>query len=52
MRADLVPDDLWERVPLLLPPAPERRHRHPGRLRVPDRTALAGVLFVLRTGVA
>ncbi len=52
VRADLVPDDLWERVAPLLPPAPERRHRHPGRLRVPDRTALAGVLFVLRTGVA
>ncbi|MFK4221395.1 IS5 family transposase [Streptomyces sp. NPDC020880] len=52
MRADLVPDDLWERVAPLLPPAPERRRRHPGRLRVPDRTALAGVLFVLRTGVA
>ncbi|MFJ2877191.1 IS5 family transposase [Streptomyces sp. NPDC086796] len=52
MRADLVPDDLWDRVAPLLPPPPERRHRHPGRLRVPDRTALAGVLFVLRTGVA
>lgn len=50
--ADLVPDDLWERVAPLLPPAPERRRRHPGRLRVPDRTALAGVLYVLRTGVA
>ncbi|WP_346088374.1 IS5 family transposase [Streptomyces erythrogriseus] len=52
MRADLVPDDLWERVAPLLPPAPERRRRHPGRLRVPDRIALAGVLYVLRTGVA
>lgn len=52
VRADLVPDDLWERVAPLLPPTPERRRRHPGRLRVPDRTALAGVLFVLRTGVA
>ncbi|SEB62818.1 Putative transposase of IS4/5 family [Streptomyces sp. 2131.1] len=52
VRADLVPDDLWERVAPLLPPAPERRHRHPGRLRVPDRVALAGVLYVLRTGVA
>lgn len=52
MRADLVPDDLWERVTPLLPPAPERRHRHPGRLRVPDRVALAGVVYVLRTGVA
>lgn len=52
MRADLVPDDLWERVAPLLPPAPERRRRYPGRLRVPDRAALAGVMFVLRTGVA
>jgi transposase len=52
VRADLVPDDLWDRVAPLLPPPPERRHRHPGRLRVPDRTALADVLFVLRTGVA
>lgn len=52
VRADLVPDDLWERVAPLLPPAPERRHRHPGRLRVSDRSALAGVMYVLRTGVA
>ncbi|MCF3181410.1 IS5 family transposase, partial [Streptomyces polychromogenes] len=47
-----IPDDLWERVAPLLPPAPERRHRHPGRPRVPDRTALAVILYVLRTGVA
>ncbi|MFD3621110.1 transposase, partial [Streptomyces sp. NPDC058676] len=52
MRADLVPDDLWERLAPLLPPTPERRRRHPGRLRVPDRVALAGVMYVLRTGVA
>jgi transposase len=52
VRADLVPDDLWEQVAPLLRPAPERRRRYPGRLRVPDRTTLAGVLFVLRTGVA
>jgi transposase len=52
VRADLVPDDLWERVAPLLPPTPERRHRHPGRLRVPDRVALVGVMYVLRTGVA
>ncbi|MGW7434068.1 transposase [Streptomyces sp. NPDC054861] len=52
-RADLViPDDLWERVAPLLPPAPEQRRRYSGRLRVPDRVALAGILFVLRTGVA
>ncbi|MFJ3229373.1 IS5 family transposase [Streptomyces sp. NPDC086783] len=52
MRADLVPDDLWEHTAPLLPPAPERRHRYLGRLRIPDRTALAGVMYVLRTGVA
>jgi transposase len=52
VRADLVPDDLWERVAPLLPLAPERRHRYPGRLRVPDRVALVGIMYVLRTGVA
>lgn len=52
MRTDLLPDDLWERVAPLLPPTPERHHRHPGQLRVPDRVALAGVMYVLRTGVA
>jgi transposase len=40
------------RVVPLLPPAPERRRRHPGRLRVPDRVALTGVTYVLRTGAA
>ncbi|MFV5998386.1 transposase [Streptomyces sp. NPDC056231] len=52
MHADLVPDDLWERVPPLLSPIPERHHRYSGRLRVPDRRALAGDMYVLRTGVA
>ena len=47
VRADLVPDDLWERVAPLLPPAPERRRCYPGRLPVPDRAALAGVMYVL-----
>ncbi|WP_446750522.1 transposase [Streptomyces sp. SID7805] len=36
----------------LVPPAPERRRRYPGRLRVPDRAALAGIMYALRTGVA
>ncbi|WP_435797718.1 transposase [Streptomyces avermitilis] len=35
-----------------LPPTSERRHRYPGRLRVPDRVALAAVMYVLRSGVA
>lgn len=50
--ADLVPDDLWERIAPLLPARPARRHRHPGRLPVSDRVALAGVVYVLRKGVA
>lgn len=52
MSGDLVPDGLWERMAPLLPPPPERRHRHPGRLRVPGRVALAGIVYVLRKGVA
>lgn len=49
---DLVSDELWERIAPLLPPGPVRRHRHPGRLRVSDRVALAGIVYVLRKGVA
>ncbi|MFD9977916.1 IS5 family transposase [Streptomyces sp. NPDC059017] len=52
MSADLVPADLWEHTAPLLPPRPTRRHRHPGRLPVSDRAALAGIVYVLRKGVA
>lgn len=52
MSADLVPDDLWERIAPLLPDRPARRHRHPGRLSVSDRIALAGIVYVLRKSVA
>src|SRR5215207_6536049 len=44
----MVPDELWDVVAPLLPPAPS--HARGGRPRVPDRAALAGILFVLRTG--
>jgi transposase len=50
--ADLVPDDLWERVAPLLPPRPPRRHRYPGRLPADDRAALRGIVYVLRKGVS
>ena len=43
-----VPDDLWAAVRPLLPPVPPKPKG--GRPRAPDRAALAGVLFVLRTG--
>lgn len=45
----LVPDELWERIEPLLPrhvPKPQG-----GRPRTSDRTALTGILFVLKTGI-
>nr|WP_240925290.1 transposase [Streptomyces sp. 196(2019)] len=46
----IVPDDLWERMELLLP-CRERRSRHPGRKPLPDRQALCGILFVSHTRI-
>jgi len=45
----LVPDDLWLTIQPLLPP--DRPKPKGGRPRAPDRSALAGILFVLRTGI-
>ena len=50
--AELVPDGLWERVEPLLPEPKPRRHRYPGRRPMNDRAALAGIVFVLKTGIA
>ena len=47
--AYLVPDDLWATLEPLLPPVPAKPKG--GRPRVPERAALAGILFVLRTGI-
>jgi transposase len=44
----LVPDALWEAIKLLLPIEPPKPNG--GRPRVPDRTPLGGIIFVLRTG--
>src|SRR5436305_9611960 len=44
-----IPDTLWERIAALLPPRPA----HPlgcHNPRVPDRRAMDGIFFVLRTG--
>ncbi|MGW3669237.1 transposase [Streptomyces sp. NPDC005141] len=46
------PDELWDRIAPLLPARPVRRHGHPGRLPVPDRVALTGIVYVLRKGAA
>lgn len=45
-----VSDDLWARIELLLPKPPERDPSLGGRPRTPDRQAMDGILFVLRTG--
>ena len=45
----MVPDELWVILEPLLPPA--RSTARGGRPRVPDRAVLAGILFVLRSGV-
>ena len=46
MAKPLVSDELWAVVAPLLPP-PRRDKLKSGRPRVPDRAALAGILFVL-----
>ena len=45
----LVPDDLWAVIAPLLPP--EQPKPKGGRPPIPDRAALTGILFVLRTGL-
>jgi|SRR5918992_65414 transposase len=45
----LLSDELWERIVPLLPP--EKEKPKGGRPRVPDRAALTGILFVLRSGI-
>lgn len=47
-----MPESLWRRVEPLLPARPPRRSRYPGRLPVDDRVALAGIVFVLKTGIS
>lgn len=50
MAKPLVDDALWARIEPILPVV-ERRYRYPGRKRIPDRRALTGILFVLKTGI-
>lgn len=50
MATRLVPGRFWEQLKPLLPP--ESPKPKGGRLRVPDRAALPGILFMLKTGCA
>ena len=49
MAKPLVSDELWEVIKPLLPPEPPKPKG--GRPRLPARVALAGILFVLRSGI-
>lgn len=51
MAKPLVDDELWALVAPLLPPPKPRPYGHPGRKPKPDRQALAGIVFVLQTGI-
>ncbi len=46
MAKPLLADELWKRIEPLLP----RKQPKGGRPPVPDRAALIGILFILRTG--
>jgi len=49
MKRALVTDELWSIVQPLLPAEPPKPKG--GRPRVPNRAALTGILFVLRSGI-
>ena len=49
MGIELVSDELWKVIKPLLPS--ETSKLKSGRPRVPDRAALSGIVFVLRTGI-
>ena len=49
MAKPLVTNELWEVIEPLLPEEPPKPKG--GRPRVPDRAALTGILFVLKTGI-
>lgn len=49
MGKELVSEELWEAIEPLLPPEPPKPKG--GRPRVADRAALAGIIFVLKSGI-
>ena len=49
MAKPILTDELWQRIAPLFPPHPPRPKG--GRPPVADRTALTGILFVLKSGI-
>lgn len=45
-----VSEELWRKIEPLIPKPPSHEPKLGGRPRVPDRRAMNGILFVLRTG--
>ena len=52
MAKPLLTDEQWEIIEPFIPPLKPRRFRYPGRKPIPNRAALTGILFVLKTGIA
>jgi transposase len=50
MAKQILDDRLWKIIEPIIPKK-ERRYRYPGRKRLPDKDALKGILFVLKTGI-
>lgn len=50
MSAQLLPDQIWEKIESKLPV--RRRRSKGGRPALSDRQVLTGIVFVLRTGIA
>ena len=51
MAKPLLDDELWALIAPLLPAPRPRRAKHPGRKPLDDRAVLAGILFVLQSGI-
>ena len=47
----LIDDALWARIEPLLPKRRPRNRQYAGRIPIPDRAVLTGILFVLRSGI-
>jgi putative transposase len=46
-----IPDGLWERIRVLIPPPPPMKNEdRPGRPRMDNRKAMNGIFYILRTG--
>jgi transposase len=50
MAKQILNDELWQIIEPIIPKK-KRRFRYPGRKSVPDKAALTGILFVLKTGI-